>query len=319
MGKRMRMPLGISACLTGEEVRFDGGHKRSRFLTEVLSEYVDWIPMCPEVQAGLGVPRETFRLATGLGDSPGVRMIGNRSDRDVTEFMQTISSRMVEGLGRLRGFVLKKGSPSCGLERVRVYDQNKAPTQRGRGIFADALARRYPLLPLEEEGRLEDPRIREHFITRIFTYDRWIRFVELQPSANGLVRFHTEHKMLLMAHNQQIADELGRLVSRAGEADLDSLLESYEAGLMTALSRIASRGRHANALEHLAGFLKRDLEPADRREMREIIQDYRKGRLPLVVPLTLLFHHFRHLRDDWVDCQVYLQPYPGELALRSVI
>jgi uncharacterized protein YbgA (DUF1722 family)/uncharacterized protein YbbK (DUF523 family) len=319
MSKRGGIPVGISACLTGEEVRFDGGHKRSRFLTEVLGDYVNWVPMCPEVRAGLGVPRETFRLAKDFGDVPGVRMVGNRSDRDVTEVMQTTASRIVEELGRLRGFVLKKGSPSCGLERVRVYDHNKAPTQRGRGIFADTLARRYPLLPLEEEGRLEDPRIRENFITRIFTYDRWIRFVESKPSANGVVRFHTEHKMLLMAHHQQIAGELGRLVARAGEADLDRLLESYEAGLMKALARIASRGRHANALEHLAGFLKRDLESADRLEMSDIIRNYREGRLPLVVPLTLLYHHFRHLKDDWVDCQVYLQPYPSELALRSVI
>jgi uncharacterized protein YbgA (DUF1722 family)/uncharacterized protein YbbK (DUF523 family) len=319
MSERARIPLGISACLTGQEVRFDAGHKRSRFLTDVLGDYVDWVPMCPEVAAGLGVPRETFRLAKGVGERTGVRMVGNRSDRDVTDVVETTASRMAEGLEHLRGFVLKKGSPTCGLERVRVYDHNKAPTQRGRGIFAEALARRYPLLPLEEEGRLEDPRIRENFITRIFTYDRWIRFVESKPGADGVVNFHTEHKMLLLAHNQQIAAKLGRLVSRAGGADLGSLLASYEAGLMTALSRIASRGRHANVLEHLAGFLKRDLESADRREISDIIHNYREGRLPLVVPLTLLYHHFRHLKDDWVNCQVYLQPYPGELGLRSVI
>jgi uncharacterized protein YbgA (DUF1722 family)/uncharacterized protein YbbK (DUF523 family) len=315
----MRLRLGISACLTGQEVRFDGGHKRNRFLTEVLGDYVEWVPMCPEVEAGLGVPRETFRLSKDPGAAGGVRMIGNRTDRDVTDSVRRAAGRMVRGLDGLRGFVFKKGSPTCGLHRVRVYDRNRAPSQRGRGLFASALTDRYPLLPVEEEGRLEDARIRENFMTRVFTYDRWVRFVESGPAPADIVRFHTEHKMLLLAHEPQIAGQLGRLVSRAGETELDSLLGEYEDGLMKALSRIASRGRHANVLEHLAGFLKRDLESSDRQELSDIIHKYRKGLLPLVVPLTLLYHHFRHLRDGWVDCQVYLQPYPGELALRSAI
>jgi len=312
------MPLGISACLCGDEVRFDGTHKRDTFLMDVLGPYVRWVRTCPEEGAGLGTPRESVRLVRA-GD--GVRMVGNRSETDVTERVAHYSEARVAALEgeRLRGYVLKKSSPSCGMERVRLYDASGVPSRDGVGLFARALMARFPNLPVEEEGRLRDPRLRESFVTRIFAYDRWLRLRETDPGPGDVVAFHTQHKMLLLAHSPEHYARLGRLVARAGALERAELLDRYERDLMDGLSRPASPGRHANTLEHLAGYLKRDLDGADKRELHEAIVAFREGQLPLIAPLMLLYHHFRHLRDDWVDAQVYLQPYPAELALRSSI
>lgn len=311
-------PVGISSCLLGEEVRFDGGHKRQRFLTDVLGDYVTWVRSCPEVGAGMGVPRETIRLARVGGD---VRLVGNRTGHDVTDGITGYSDRRVEQLApmRLRGYVLKKDSPSCGMERVRLYDENGVPAREGVGLFARRLMERFPSLPVEEEGRLNDPRIRENFITRLFAYDRWIRLRESDPGPGDVVAFHTAHKMLVMAHSQEHYRELGRLVAEAGTRSIPEFLDEYERLFMAGLASIASPGQHANVMEHLAGFLKRDLGEADKRELHDAIRQYRLGRLPLIAPLLLLYHHLKHLRDDWLDAQVYLQPYPAELALRSSI
>jgi uncharacterized protein YbgA (DUF1722 family)/uncharacterized protein YbbK (DUF523 family) len=313
-----RIPIGISSCLLGEEVRFDGGHKRNRFVTDVLGDYATWVKSCPEIGAGMGVPRESIRLVRA-GD--GVRLLGNRSENDYTDAIASYTEKRVEQLGsmRLRGYILKKGSPSCGMERVRLYDGNGVPARDGVGVFARQLMDHFPNLPVEEEGRLNDPRIRENFITRLFTYDRWLRLVESGPRPADIVRFHTEHKMLVMAHSQENYRTLGQLVAQAGTMDMPTLVEEYEKNLMAGLREIASPGRHANVLEHLAGFLKRDLGPDDKRELHGAIKDYREGRIPLIAPLLLLLHHLKHLRDDWLDAQIYLEPYPAELALRSSI
>lgn len=313
-----RFPVGISSCLIGEEVRFDGGHKRNRFVTDVLGDYVTWVKSCPEVGAGMGIPRESIRL---VRTENGIRLVGNRSEGDYTDDITAYSERRVEQLSpmRLRGYILKKDSPSCGMARVRLYDSNSVPSRDGVGVFARHLMDRAPNLPVEEEGRLNDPRIRENFITRIFAYDRWVRLVDSEPTPGDIVRFHTEHKMLVMAHSQERYGVLGRLVAQAGTMDMPTLIEQYEENFMAGLREIASPGRHANVLEHLAGFLKRDLDADDKRELHGAIRDYRRGLIPLVAPLLLLVHHIKHLRDDWLDAQVYLQPYPAELALRSSI
>lgn len=314
-----RIPVGISSCLLGDEVRYDGGHKRHRFVTDVLGDYVRWVPSCPEVGAGMGVPRESIRLVReGEG---GVRVLGNRSDRDYTGGLARYSEHRVEQLTpmRLRGYVLKKDSPSCGMERVRLYDEGGVPARDGVGVFARRLMERFPNLPVEEEGRLNDPRLRENFITRLFTYDRWLHLVEGGPGPKDIVDFHTRHKMLIMAHSQEHYRRLGPLVANAGTTDMPALVEEYERELMAGLRVVASPGQHANVMEHLAGFLKNDLGPADKKELHDAIRQYRVGRLPLVAPLLLLYHHLKHLRDDWLDAQVYLQPYPAELALRSSI
>jgi uncharacterized protein YbgA (DUF1722 family)/uncharacterized protein YbbK (DUF523 family) len=313
-----RIPIGISACLLGEEVRFDGGHQRDRFVNDVLGDYARWVGVCPEIGAGLGVPRETYRL---VRNGNGTRMVGNRSDRDVTDAVSNFARAQVNRLAdmRLRGFVLKNNSPTCGMERVRVYDHNGVPARTGTGLFARLLMERLPLLPVEEEGRLNDPRIRENFITRVFTYDRWWRLVESDPKPRDVVAFHTAHKMLILAHSPEHNRALGPLVAKAGILPMDELLRQYEKELMTGLKRIASPGRHFNMLQHLAGFLKNELDTEDKRELHGVFQDYRSGRVPLIAPLLLLYHHLKHLKDEWLDAQVYLQPFPHELGLRSSI
>jgi uncharacterized protein YbgA (DUF1722 family)/uncharacterized protein YbbK (DUF523 family) len=313
-----RIPVGISACLLGDEVRFDGGHKRDRFAVDVLGDYFRWVKVCPEVGAGLGVPRESYRLERKDDD---VRMVGNRSGTDVTAAVTEFSKKNVERLApeRLRGFILKKDSPSCGMERVRVYDRNKSPSRTGTGIYARNLMRRYPHLPVEEEGRLNDPRIRENFITRVFTFDRWIRLLESDPKPRDIVRFHTEHKMLILAHSPKHYSALGPLVAKAGVLPTEELLAEYERRLTDALAAIASPGRHVNVMQHLAGFLKNELSHADKTELQNVIKDYGAGRIPLITPLILLYHHLKHLKDDWVEAQVYLRPYPHELGLRSAV
>lgn len=313
-----KIPVGISSCLLGEEVRFDGGHKRHRFVTDVLGDYVHWVRSCPEVGAGMGVPRESIRLVR-QGDD--VRLIGNRTSQDVTDGVTAYSERRVEQLApmKLRGYVLKKGSPTCGMERVRLYDDNGMPAREGVGLFAESLMARFPNLPVEEEGRLNDPRLRENFITRVFAYDRWLHLRESDPTPGDIVAFHTQHKMLVMAHSQEHYRLLGPLVAQAGTMDMTTLLDQYETHLMAGLKCVATPGQHVNVMEHLAGFLKRDLDDTDKKELHDIIRQYRLGHMPLVAPLLLLYHHLKHLRDDWLDAQVYLQPYPAELALRSSI
>ncbi len=313
-----RPRLGISACLLGEAVRFDGQHKHDGFLTGTLGDYVTWVSVCPEVEAGMGTPREPVRLV----DRPeGPIMVGVNSGDDWTSRMRTFSADRADQLAAmdLDGFVLKKDSPSCGMERVRVYPSSGegSPSRDGRGLFAAALLRRLPLLPAEEEGRLNDPGLRENFIERIFAYHRWRRFLADDPGPGDLVAFHTAHKLALSAHDDQRYRALGRLVATAGSADFDQLLDAYGEGFMEALRAPATRKKHANALYHLLGYLKDALDAEDRQELVELIERYRTGQVPLIVPMTLFQHHFRRHPDEWVGTQTYLAPYPAELMLRN--
>jgi uncharacterized protein YbgA (DUF1722 family)/uncharacterized protein YbbK (DUF523 family) len=311
-----RPRLGISACLLGHEVRYDGGHKRDAFLTETLGQFVDWVPVCPEVEAGLGIPRESIRLE---GDPAAPRLVGTRSGTDHTGPMNRYARARAEQIARLdlSGYVLKKDSPSCGMERVRVYPPAGAPSRRGTGLFARALAERLPLLPLEEEGRLHDPGLRENFVERVFAYERWKRFLAERPTRGGLVAFHTAHKLLLLAHDPAAYRRLGRIVAEAKGRPLRAVVADYGAGMMLALRRAATPPRHANVLEHMLGYVSGDLAPAERQEMVEVIADYRRGLVPLVVPLTLLKHHVRRLGVAYLAGQVYLDPHPKELMLRN--
>lgn len=314
-----KLAVGVSSCLLGQAVRFDGGHKRSRYLTDVLEPYVEWVPICPELEIGLGVPRETLQLRRG--DS-GPRLLTNKSERDLTDTMNDYSRERVERLRalNLRGYVLKKDSPSCGLERVRIYDENKVPAKDGVGLYAAVLAELLPELPLEEEGRLNDARLRENFITRLFAYDRWLRFRADGPGPGDLVRFHTEHKMQLLAHAPGIYRLMGPLVAEAGSrAEFEALLDEYGRLFLRTLQRVASPGRHVNTLQHLAGFLKDSIDPSAKEELHALIEDYRRGVVPLVAALSLLGHHLRERGHPWVEAQSYLDPYPRELGLRSAI
>jgi uncharacterized protein YbgA (DUF1722 family)/uncharacterized protein YbbK (DUF523 family) len=309
--------LGVSTCLLGERVRYDGGHKRDLFLINTLGRYVEWVSVCPEFEIGLGVPRESLRL---VGDPEAPRLIAPKSGQDHTERMQTWARERLEELAavKLHGFIFKKDSPSSGLFRVRVYDQNGMPQRVGTGIFPHEVMKRFPLLPLEEEGRLHDMRLRENFVEQVFVYYRWTCLLEEDPTPGGLVRFHTAHKLTLMAHSPSHYQEMGRLVAQAGSLPWEKLLETYGRLLMEGLKVLGTPGKHTNVLQHLMGFLKDALSKEDKAELLGLIEDYRQGLVPLIVPLTLLKHHLnRYPVPDWVHQQVYLNPYPKELMLRN--
>jgi uncharacterized protein YbgA (DUF1722 family)/uncharacterized protein YbbK (DUF523 family) len=309
--------LGISTCLLGENVRYDGGHKLDRFLVNTLGQYVEWVPVCPEVESGLPIPRESLRL---VGDPENPRLVTLKTGKDYTERMQTWARERLEQLAQigLRGFVFKSKSPSSGLFRVKVYTEEGMPSHVGTGIFPREVQKRFPLLPLEEEGRLHDMHLRENFIDRVFAYHRLTCLLAENPTPGGLVQFHTAHKLTLMAHSQAHYQKMGRLVARAGSMNWEGLIGEYGRLLMEGLQVMTTPGKHANVLQHLMGFLKTSLSSADKVELLSLTEDYRRGLVPLIVPLTLLQHHLkRHEVPDWVHRQVYLYPYPKELMLRN--
>ncbi len=308
--------IGISTCLLGEPVRFDGGHKRDSFLVDTFGRFVEWVPVCPEVELGLGTPREALRL---VRKDEVVRMVNTRSGRDITDEMRVWARARADQLAadRLVGYVLKKDSPSCGMERVKIYGGSGMAEKRGRGLFAEALMARFPDLPVEEEGRLSDPRLRENFVERVFAYRRVRALFESRWTVGGLVRFHTAHKMALLAHDRQAYDGLGRLVAGAKGADRRTLADGYRALFMRALGAMATTRKHSNVLQHIAGHLKAQLDADARAELLAAIEDYRQGLLPLIVPITLIRHHVRRCGVEYLAGQVYLDPHPKELMLRN--
>jgi uncharacterized protein YbgA (DUF1722 family)/uncharacterized protein YbbK (DUF523 family) len=308
--------IGISACLLGQEVRFDGGHKRDRFLTGTLGRFVEWVPVCPEVEAGFGTPRESMRL---VADGTHIRLV-TIGGADVTDRLERYAGRRVDHLAeeQLSGYVLKKDSPSCGMERVKVYGARGVPRRSGRGLFAAALRSRLPFLPIEEEGRLSDPALRDNFIERVFAYRRLLDAFGPRWTLAGLVRFHTAHKLTLMAHAIPAYRTLGQLVARAKSLPRAEVQARYTAGFMTALEAIATRRRHTNVLQHMAGYFK-TIDAGSRAELRSTIEDYRRGFVPLVVPITLLRDYVRRHGVSYLAGQVYLDPHPKELMLRNQI
>jgi uncharacterized protein YbgA (DUF1722 family)/uncharacterized protein YbbK (DUF523 family) len=314
---RTRLRLGISACLLGRKVRYDGQHKRDPFLVDVLGPFVEWVPVCPELELGLGVPREPIRL---VGTAAAPRLVAERTGKDHTAAMRALAEARVKELAglELAGYVTKKDSPSCGLERVRVHRAEGGPPRRdGVGMFVSVLRAGLPLLPVEEEGRLNDPALRESFIERIFAFARWRAARARGLTRGGLVEFHTAHKLALMAHSPAAYRALGSLVGNVARAPLARTLDAYGAALMAGLQVPATRGRHANVLQHAMGYFKKLLPPEDRVELAESVADYAKGLVPLVVPLTLLRHHVRRHGVAYLAGQTYLDPDPKELMLRN--
>ena len=308
--------IGISACLLGEPVRFDGGHKRDSFLVETFGRHVEWVSVCPEVESGLPTPRDTLRLVTADGR---LRMVVPKTGLDHTDAMRTYARRRVAELAEagLCGFVLKKDSPSCGMERVKVYDARGTPTRSARGLFAQALIEAVPVLPVEEEGRLCDPRLRENFVERVFAYRRLRDLFVPRWSIGDLVQFHTAHKLLLLAHSPTAYAALGRLVAHAKDLGRPVVRERYEHEFMAALAIVATPRRHVNVLQHMAGYFRDELDPGDRRELSDLVEQYRLGLVPLVVPITMVQHHVRRLGVEYLAGQVYLAPHPRELMLRN--
>ena len=308
--------LGVSSCLLGELVRFDGGHARDRFVTDVLGQWFELVAVCPEAEVGMGTPRPTIRL---VDEGQGERLVAPSTGEDFTDRMGDYARRRVRELRRddLDGFVLKKSSPSCGLERIRVYRGKSAYRKDASGLFARALLERWPGLPVEEEGRLNDARLRENFIERAFARNRWRALAARRLTRRRLVEFHTAHKLLLLAHNEAAYRRLGKLVGSAGSIPDAELFAGYEQGFQEALRTKATPRRHANVLYHALGHLKRQLDPGARAQVVTAIEDYRLGLLPLVVPLSLLRYEIQQRGVAYLAGQLYFDPHPKELMLRN--
>ena len=310
--------IAISACLMGTEVRYNGGHKESRLCSRTLTDYFDFVEVCPEVAIGLGIPREPIRL---VGDPVQPEAVGT-IDREinVTRPLAEYGRKMAAELDDICGYIFMQKSPSCGLERVKVYHANGAPVDGGgRGIYAQAFCAQHPDLPVEEDGRLNDPVLRENFLTRVFAYSAWQQLLKEGLTRRGLTEFHSRYKYLLMAHNPVQYKALGNLLGNMGKTDPRTLGPQYFSELMAALKKCATRRTHTNVLQHLSGYLKKNLSTDDKQEVQHVIGQYRHGIVPLVVPLTLLKHHFRQYPDPYIAQQVYLQPHPENLSLRNAI
>jgi len=312
-----RPKLGISRCLLGENVRYDGGHKLDRFLRDVLGRHVDFVPVCPEVECGLPVPREAMRL---VGDPSSPRLVTIKTKEDITARMNGWARGRVAELEHtgLCGFVFKFGSPSSGMSRVKVYPETGgAPTLAGRGLFAVRVMDALPLLPVEDEGRLNNPTLRENFLERIFVMHRWQQMARQGFNLGRLVDFHTRHKLLIMAHSVVHYRSLGRLVAEGVRTSLDELQRAYLAGLMQGLRLEATVKKQSNVLSHVMGYFKRQLSPDEKQELLEVLEAYARELVPLIVPVTLLNHYVRKYGESYLAGQWYLHPHPAELKLRS--
>lgn len=315
MEKKIR--LGISACLLGKKVRYDGGHQWDRFITGTLGKYVDFVPVCPEVECGCGVPREPMRLA-GNPDNP--RLITVRTGVDHTARLMDWAQKRVKELEAedLGGFIFKSDSPSDGLERVKVYNDQGVPVKKGVGLFARLFMEHFPLLPVEDEGRLHDPLLRENFIQRIFAFKRWREVASQKNRAlANLITFHTRHKLLILSHSTQHYRVMGNLVARAKEIPIKELYSQYQTLLMEALHLKTTPKKNTNVLYHLMGFFKKDLSADEKQELLEIIDSYAQGLLPLIVPITLINHYVRKYQQPYLEEQYYLNPHPLDLQLRN--
>lgn len=311
-----KIRIGVSTCLMGEPVRYDGGHAHDRYVTDTLGRYVEFVPVCPETEAGLGIPREPMRLV-GHPESP--RLLTIKTKRDMTDILVTWARKRVRELETedLCGFIFKSKSPSSGMERVKVYTEGGMPVKKGVGLFAKAFMEHFPLIPAEEEGRLHDPRLRENFIERIFTLKRWRSTNAGRESLKKLVGFHTIHKLLILSHSTKHYREMGRLVAQAKGEKLSNVYARYESLLMEALRLQATVKKHTNVLQHMMGYFKKQLAPDEKQELLEVIGAYHNELLPLIVPITLLKHYVRKYKQPYLQDQVYLSPHPLELKLRN--
>ncbi|MBO9491174.1 DUF1722 domain-containing protein [Endozoicomonas sp. G2_1] len=318
---RQKITLGISACLMGQEVRFDRSHKKSNFCVNELGKHVQYKSYCPEVAIGLPVPRATIRQ-TRIGDNDSNIIKVSRPDGsgDVTDALTEYGQNVATKIDDLSGFIFTAKSPSCGMERVKVYYQHgKGASSDGVGLFAKEIMAANPLLPCEESGRLNDPLIKENFVLRVYAYHQWQCLVDSGLSKHKLFDFHSQYKYLIMSHSNQAYRELGRLLGdglKEADADIANVAGAYIAGFMNALKKKASRKSHANTLQHLQGYFSKQLTKIEKQELTEQIDEYRKGLIPLIVPLTLIKHYLLEFPKPYLASQKYLEPYPAELKLR---
>jgi len=311
-----KIRIGVSTCLLGEPVRYDGGHAHDRYVTETLGRYLEFVPVCPETEAGLGIPREPMRL---VGNPESPRLLTIKTKKDMTDTLLTWARRRVRELEKenLCGFIFKSKSPSSGMERVKVYGNSGMPVKKGVGLFARTFMDHFPLVPVEEDGRLHDPRLRENFIERLFTLDRWRATRADSKSVGRLMAFHTDHKLLILSHSTKHYREMGKLVARAEREKIEETYAHYETLLMDALRLQATVKKHTNVLQHMMGYFKKMLTPDEKQELLTIIGDYREELVPLVVPITLFKHYVRKYGQPYLQTQTYLSPHPLELKLRN--
>lgn len=315
-GNLPKIKIGVSSCLLGENVRFDSGHKKNQYLINVLSNYFEFLPFCPEVAIGLGVPREPIRLVKSKNI---INCVGTRSpELIVTDKLTAIANEQINWHSQISGYILKKDSPSCGMERVKVYQSAYStptmPEKNGTGIYAQQLMKNFPDLPIEEEGRLNDLIIRENFIQRVYVYHRWQQLLSTNFSLNCIQQFHAQHKYIYMSYDQLALKKLGALLAKT-HADINLLAKTYLSQAMVLLKNKATKSNHANTLLHIQGYLKKFISSDDKQELNDTIKQYRNGYVPLIVPITLLRHHFRKHPNDYIDQSFYLCPHPGELML----
>jgi len=316
-----KIPVGISACLLGQNVRYDGGHKLDRFIQDTLGVYLRFIPVCPEVDIGLGVPRETLRLVRddARANNP-IRLVASKSGADHTRRMNAYSRAKLCDLRTegLCGHIAKQGSPSCGAGRVRIHrSAGSARAETGPGLFTGMLIEHFPNLPLAQEDRLNDLRLRENFIVRIFAYRRVRMLFGSQWTIDDLAAFHERERLLLLSHDRKTYQQLSRLVARANRQPRALLAGTYERLFMAALEKLATRAKQTSVLQHVARHVDAHLDAAERRELRDMIQAYRSGCVPWVVPVTLLRHHARSHELTAIAEQSYLNLHPSELMLRN--
>ena len=311
-----KIRLGVSSCLLGEKVRFDGGHKLDHFLTDTLGRFVEYVPVCPEVEMGLPTPRETLRL---VGEPEAPRLVFSKSGEDITARMTGWAEKRVAALEKegLCGFIFKSKSPSSGMERVKLYDRNGVPNKQGVGLFARAFMEHFPLLPVEEDGRLHDPALRENFIEIIFILKRWRETLADGMTRGNLVNFHTRHKLLLLSHSTDLYRQMGKLVAGAKQLQEQALFDQYLLLLMKAVRLKTTVAKHVNVLQHVLGYFKQQLSADEKQEMLGILDSYRVRQIPLIVPITLLNHFVRKYDQAYLKQQVYLNPHPMELQLRN--
>ena len=310
-----RLIVGISSCLLGIRVRFDSGHKRDRYITDVLGPYFRFVPVCPEVEVGMPIPREAVGL---IGDIDSPRMVGEKSGTDWTEKMHKYIATRVKQLEKdnLSGYILKKDSPSCGMKRVKVYSEHRAE-RKGQGMYAAALMKHFPLMPVEEEGRLNDARLRDNFIVRVFAYNRLRELFKERFSRKAIVDFHTANKYLLLAHSPGHYKEIGQLVAAVAKISPTEFKKRYSELFMAGLKMRSTTKKNVNVLHHILGFLKKELSADDKKYILQQIDDYQNYLVPLVVPLTLIKHYIHKYDIEYIKNQVYLNPHPKELMLRN--
>lgn len=311
-----KLKLGISACLLGEKVRYNGGHTRDHFLTDTLGPSVDYVPVCPEVECGMPIPREAMRL---VGDPENPKLMTNKTKKDMTAQMKNWATKRLDDLEKenLCGFIFKSASPSSGMSGVKVYTEEGMPSKRGTGIWAQMFMDRFSLLPVIDEGRLHDPVLREDFIERIFIYQRWQKLLSAGKTRGGLVDFHTRHKLLIMAHSPKHYQEMGKFVADTKKHTIEDLYENYAGLLNAALSLRSNTRKNLNVLLHIMGYFKKQLSGDEKQELLEIFDQFKQHYLPLIVPITLLNHYVSKYDQPYLRSQVYLNPHPAELGLRN--